>query len=580
MDTDTTNTDERKKKHIRWLQIMLFIEIIYVIFELGFNASLFNATGGAVSSLDAILKIENSGRLISSFGFGLVVFAYMRRKKVMATFSTEIRPLLITLVLAVPFFFVFQFVVMKMIFVESASPKELQASYRAKIYQEMIVHGLAPSALPYGDGYRSDPEHMAIFSLIPLSGIHSEKVQDYIIKNADRAAFAPLYYAAEPLLDRHYDTYTKISDKMREFHEVYYETYRDNSEVRNQVNKATNKLWAKVDSESKVAYNKYLDAYRKYQNVAQKGSRFGARQAKKTFFNYFGFDPAYYSLTEFREKSRMRIGGEADVNLWKWDGTSAHFKRIVLSDLYAKFIVHKVGLNEYVRSGISPPPSSSFAEFSQSELAYEIAGYRSQPFIMKGAPMGLPKAEYKEKVFKELINIQAKDRKNNLLYKEVNFTKNGSGEHVAKESMSSSTIPIVALVFSLFFTTIMLVKIPLRIIHISWIKAPRAWKLWLKKALFAADLGIICILPFKRFHNDLFDSPEGVRIMADIGEQYPVAKYPLEWIMRAQPVIYPYGQTILNTFGLDVRDERFRDSNNDVIPLISPITQKVGLLFK
>lgn len=242
----------------RWGIGLLIMSIVYLLFEMIFNASLVQVAGSGIATEDELTRVELLGRSLSGIGVSLLIADWILRGPLLLTRGRRWGSVCLVFIFTWPIVFFGQRSLVDNYLIEPSSAEQRQRAY----YAQVIRQGLANNSIEI-DGI----PHTA-------GEVYSEESLTFI------ALFGSLLYADPHLIDK-VETHTQaIIKKMvtdtayKEFpgHYARYQKfradlqneYRRYAEVSNKLNKQKStssqeaeKAWRQVEQELSNGWREY-----------------------------------------------------------------------------------------------------------------------------------------------------------------------------------------------------------------------------------------------------------------------------------------------------------------------------------
>ncbi|MGD1524601.1 peptidoglycan-binding domain-containing protein [Vibrio harveyi] len=235
-------------------------------------------------------------------------------------------------------------------------------------------------------------------------------------------------------------------------------------------------------------------------------------------------------------------------NLDSFNGTFSSFKAS-----YKSMVLAKAAKEWYQSSdkAYGLPPNLSRAEFFKTDL---VQGSLKAIFGLSlddkySVKLGLSK----EKFIREFTTT-AVDAKVNGELKRLSLGVQSNDETKAQyqDALRGLIVPPIALFLSLFFSMFTLIRIPLRVLAISFYHKPDQWKIKLRKTLMLMDFIFVLAFPLLKSENKLAKKEVIEEVFEYFGNDISLGQgWAMKWFMNAEPILYPIGNAILNVTGLN-----------------------------
>ncbi len=279
-----------------------------------------------------------------------------------------------------------------------------------------------------------------------------------------------------------------------------------------------------------------------------------ARSNSEKFKKETGFKYGITTLSEFEKQSKTLeysakelLKQSVDVGKnWKGDYPtfSAAVKKRMLS----------LSHNAWDKS-IGIEPGLNYAQFQKTpKIASDINDAMIR-FSSTDRTITYNKDQFYSKLLEPAVRRDFAEYGKTFNFKVEDYEDGQSQEEEGKGFIRAAFIPPIALFFTLFFSLFSLSKIPLRMLTIAWIHYEKEIKKRWLRFLLTIDILFILGFPILKMSNKLTTSAGTVRLIDRTSTQLgPMAPMAFNWLMNAEPIIYPIGQKILAKRGFDNRD--------------------------
>lgn len=538
--------------HQNWLVVIFVLELVYVLAEFAFNAALLNTASGQVRNSNAIHQVELAGRILSGIGLSLLMYwAYFRKRIIEETVATGLKTLGLSLIICVPLMYFGQKIIVEKLIVNGTSG--FQRQYAESLI--LLKNGLQTGAVtmknvPLSDDGISEPGDMAFLSVMGAILIGIPDYANVILKNEKSMVERVNWIASKDTADQAYPTYQAGSNRLitgyRDYEKASNEYQRSFAANRPKIEQA----WSQIARSTEQGYAKYRKALSYYSYMSN--DQFRARTN--------GYPKGISSLTEFRANSETITRANFSLNQQglsinaKWDGTHDGFMTIMSQGGMTQWGQQMAQRNMY---GLKP--GLGFKEFEQSSTIQSELREQLGKLYVSGMRLGLSKDDFTSSVIM-VSNAQSitkwVDGAKNRQYE---LADGGSREEEGRQFVRALIVPPIALLLSLFFSLLTLAKLPIRLLSfkdkyqgdIPWVNKAR-------RAIMAGDLVAILSLPMAKNDTKVMGSPL-FKMMSDKGKSIvPLGDKAIIWLIKGEPLIYKTGQSLLESFGLDQRDARFK----------------------
>jgi hypothetical protein len=156
---------------------------------------------------------------------------------------------------------------------------------------------------------------------------------------------------------------------------------------------------------------------------------------------------------------------------------------------------------------------------------------------------GLTKVEF----FDQIMIKDALETVSNVLETLPQSVEEVQGDiEIANDAIRAVYVPAIALAFSLFFSLTNIISVIGKLNQIGLVLIPSisdAWATRNSKFVQFGGLALVFLLPVFITPNSMTQS-KAMEVAAESADM-PWAKYPLQWVMAVQPLIYPMGNATL-----------------------------------
>jgi hypothetical protein len=535
--------------HTRWLVVLFVIEIVYVLTEFAFNAALLNAASGLVRDDQALHRIEVAGRILSGVGLSILMYwAYFRKKLVEESVETGLKTFAKSLIICVPLMYVGQKIVVDSFLVNGTTGQQRQYAETLILMKTGIQNGIVKMAnLELSKG-GSDPSEMAFVSVMGAILLGVPEYATAISKNEEAIARRVNQITSSETADKTYPLYYNAS---KDIIDGYKEYSKASKEYMSRVNGAvdTSKIWSNVERSTSNGYAKYVKACNYYQSMSN-----------ERFAQKFGYPKGIRSLTEFRRTLRTielinldlsEAGLSLDVT---WNGQQSSFSQSLTKKGSSEW---NQEMGKHGLGGISP--GLTFRAFEQSGTIQEQLKEHMQSFYRDGMRVGLSKDDFTEQVIMPKNEASIRQWIEKAKNRSVDLGDGGSREEEGRQFVRALIVPPIALILSLFFSLLTLAKLPLRAVSfVDKYKGDVPWVTKARKFIMAGDLVAILSLPLAKSDSKIMKSSIFELMSKKAKDVVPLGNVGIIWLIKGEPIIYKTGQAILEQFGLDQRDAKYK----------------------
>jgi hypothetical protein len=535
--------------HTRWLVVLFVIEIVYVLTEFAFNAALLNAASGLVRDDQALHRIEVAGRILSGVGLSILMYwAYFRKKLVEESVETGLKTFAKSLIICVPLMYVGQKIVVDSFLVNGTTGQQRQYAETLILMKTGIQNGIVKMAnLEFSKG-GSDPSEMAFVSVMGAILLGVPEYATAISKNEEAIARRVNQITSSETADKTYPLYYNAS---KDIIDGYKEYSKASKEYMSRVNDAvdTSKIWSNVERSTSNGYAKYVKARNYYQSMSN-----------ERFVQKFGYPKGIRSLTEFRRTLRTielinldlsEAGLSLDVT---WNGQQSSFSQSLTKKGSSEW---NQEMGKHGLGGISP--GLTFRAFEQSGTIQEQLKEHMQSFYRDGMRVGLSKDDFTEQVIMPKNEASIRQWIEKAKNRSIDLGDGGSREEEGRQFVRALIVPPIALILSLFFSLLTLAKLPLRAVSfVDKYKGDVPWVTKARKFIMAGDLVAILSLPLAKSDSKIMKSSIFELMSKKAKDAVPLGNVGIIWLIKGEPIIYKTGQAILEQFGLDQRDAKYK----------------------
>lgn len=535
--------------HTRWLVVLFVIEIVYVLTEFAFNAALLNAASGLVRDDQALHRIEVAGRILSGVGLSILMYwAYFRKKLIEESVETGLKTFAKSLIICVPLMYVGQKIIVDSFLVNGTTGQQRQYAETLILMKTGIQNGIVKMAnLELGKG-GTDPSEMAFVSVMGAILLGVPEYAAAISKNEEAIARRVNQITSSETADKTYPLYYNAS---KDIIDGYKEYSKASKEYMSRVNGGvdTSKIWSNVERSTSNGYAKYVKACNYYQSMPN-----------ERFVQKFGYPKGIRSLTEFRKTLRTielinldlsEAGLSLDVT---WNGQQSTFSQSLTKKGSSEW---NQEMGKHGLGGISP--GLTFRAFEQSGTIQEQLKEHMQSFYRDGMRVGLSKDDFTEQVIMPTNEASIRQWIEKAKNRSVDLGDGGSREEEGRQFVRALIVPPIALILSLFFSLLTLAKLPLRAVSfVDKYKGDVPWVTKARKFIMAGDLVAILSLPLAKSDSKIMKSSIFELMSKKAKDAVPLGNVGIIWLIKGEPIIYKTGQAILEQFGLDQRDAKYK----------------------
>lgn len=535
--------------HTRWLVVLFVIEIVYVLTEFAFNAALLNAASGLVRDDQALHRIEVAGRILSGVGLSILMYwTYFRKKLVEESVETGLKTFAKSLIICVPLMYVGQKIIVDSFLVNGTTGQQRQYAETLILMKTGIQNGIVKMAnLELSKG-GTDPSEMAFVSVMGAILLGVPEYAAAISKSEEAIARRVNQITSSETADKTYPLYYNAS---KDIIDGYKEYSKASKEYMSRVNGAvdTSKIWSNVERSTSNGYAKYVKACNYYQSMPN-----------ERFVQKFGYPKGIRSLTEFRKTLRTielinldlsEAGLSLDVT---WNGQQSSFAQSLTKKGSSEW---NQEMGKHGLGGISP--GLTFRAFEQSGTIQEQLKEHMQSFYRDGMRVGLSKDDFTEQVIMPTNEASIRQWIEKAKNRSVDLGDGGSREEEGRQFVRALIVPPIALILSLFFSLLTLAKLPLRAVSfVDKYKGDVPWVTKARKFIMAGDLVAILSLPLAKSDSKIMKSSIFELMSKKAKDAVPLGNVGIIWLIKGEPIIYKTGQAILEQFGLDQRDAKYK----------------------
>lgn len=501
---------------------LLWVTLLYLIFELSFSARLLDVAGG-VSSQDDIDGIERYGRMLSGIATGLFLYSWLKNKE-WIPFNKVVLVFII---------FIFSFVLMYQIqesivrsLIDRLSDEERKQAVVLAIAAPQIASGDVDIAnQQYGEGGIDSASAKSFVALFPALALYKENIDKDIEK------LTPLFVKSQLTRSCEAGTEGCIGDSQA-FH---------------------NNVWAKIVEESQNKYNAMVESYqsetssssiKKQQNKAWK--RHVSAVRSKT-----GYDPD--NVPEYmHDKIRGRLKKDHGLILpYGWNPSD----RSLFNNAVSNKIYRQADKSLSRQLGRSIPNNLSFEWFFKQKGTQE---HIRETLNITNKKMTFPLVytheESERYVYNRVLEYFVDKELSRLNSDAKEFAPEGKHAELGESAAKRVFVPAVALFFSLLGGLGHFMKSGALIME-SWVT------LWTGFVRMLISVIVVSVIMFV-FSNPVIESKPYQILSESIKEKNgTVLALGAEWIIRMESAIYPFNNWLrmnvlqgLN-FGAMPRDE-------------------------
>lgn len=546
------------------LYILLILELGYLCAEVTFNGALLNVASGAVGRPDDIDHLEHTGRLLSGFGLGLLVYGYLvTRKKPLRI--TKALGLLAVFPPAIAGMYFAQGMLVDKAIVERASDEErFAAIYMAHLRPALRNGTVRIEDIPLSPETMNRAESKAFLTIATPVLLHNQTLVNELVKAAPELIKYQVHSQASEHLEEAHDQYRKASKTLSQVW-IYY--IQSNSEMAKRLNKAKHGFGERAEITMLSA--KFQGALADYREEPGQFWMPPPGLTPREFLTHpetlthLGIDARYHHVVtpelfelapkRFRHQpdtlvnAKPAIHAVIDYRLHK--GFQEQWKTTIQQMGLAK-VASLEGIPE-IPLGIDEYQAFIESDWTQSVFR-NTAGLEdvpSEPLVP-----GWDRSTFFNKVMLPQSWSEAR-RYTDGLPTSLNDLQATDADQQADDAIRMAYVPTIALAISLLFSFLTAGKIVSRLWMIKAGKRRHEGAVYhgVRLTIPVVVLAAVLAAPFWIRSNSLAQS--GV-IEAAARETIPQpAVVMLRWTLAMEPLLYPAGNTFLMLMGLAPQPE-------------------------
>lgn len=581
-----TPSEAHRKKGFTTLIILLAFEAVYIAVELGFNASLLNASSGSLGPTADIDYLVSKGKQLSGIGLGLLITGWLVTRK---NSAIGIRKSILIGAMVFPASIyamtTFQTWLINDALIESASDDRLLAAHYLQYATPAIREGVVQiQNVPISPEDLPRPETKALLTLLGPTLLHNEKVtnsiaaasQELIKNRAHKEAIetaSDLFktyqkHLGEETFDELFDAYKIAGYKMmverdREINDINWWRRKHNN-----VNEKIKFQWGRYKRHHKAKANGYTrtDAHNIVQTPGLSEREVYAHpKALKAALNID--DPELLAQITPADFSYERLRTGPTVMRAK-----PLFRKMVRYEVNKKFqkaitdeILEKTGFDS---RNYEIKPDLSRKAFQKARLVKALENHLSKTIAQelnmasdKGVSL---RASMSQAQFTNEFLIPLAWAKADRVFRDLPKTSDvlDRGIRADTQPLKALYVPAIAITFSLIFSLLTLAKITGRIWTIAAWSRNISDKTHSLIGITIKVSGVIAIiaLPLTLGSNSLAQT----KIIEAAGgkDSTNLTAKLLRWTLDVEPVLFPLGNAIAKDLDIPgLRLSQFHDSS-------------------
>lgn len=218
----------------------------------------------------------------------------------------------------------------------------------------------------------------------------------------------------------------------------------------------------------------------------------------------------------------------------------------------AKKIRHAWDNEMILKLGYVIEPNLKFNEFMNTAYVQKRMREIMGEYYVSGVRPNFTRKEFYQKLLLPLVHRYTEKMAEQLNAKTVDFSNGGPYAERAKQYLRLLVIPPVAMFFSLFFGTIAVVKLPVLLLTVygAWRRHQYVQIVQKYKSGFFMIMTVILLLLPTQFISNKFSAKNSgfQALLNDVKHTQPILGFGMEWMIRIQPLAYPFGSKINEVF--------------------------------
>lgn len=244
----------------RWVLGLLVLSVIYLLFEMIFNASLVQVAGSGHSTEDELTRTELLGRSLSGIGVSLLFAGWALRGPLLSSRARRWTTAGLIFLITWPLVFFGQRVLIDQYLIEPSSAEQRQRAY----YAQLVRQGLATNSIEV-EGIAHNPDEaysgesltfIALFGALlyadgDLIGKVETHTQAMVRKMVTDAAYRDF--------PDHYERYQTFRVKLQDDYRRYAEASNTLNTRKTASSQEADKAWQQIDQEISKGWQEYQD---------------------------------------------------------------------------------------------------------------------------------------------------------------------------------------------------------------------------------------------------------------------------------------------------------------------------------
>lgn len=257
--------------------------------------------------------------------------------------------------------------------------------------------------------------------------------------------------------------------------------------------------------------------------------------------------------SRIQSKSGLSIPSSFDREFGGSPSVTRRYVNAAINDkalsVWHREMAKALGVSTSSLSGLTP--NMSFQEFIGIDGVEQAIRRHTGGYYSPNMRIGMSEKEFMDVVMRDMANEMEKMVMRRYSRSTGEFMSTRDGREDGMTAYRATIIPPVALILSLFFSLVALVRLPLMISEIYLMSKPMR-RDFHKEAKGVMVVGIVAIisLPFLLVPTSSFE--DGFLVgMAFANEVSPVVEALYHWLYVAEPYLYRVGQTFLELSGMN-----------------------------
>ncbi|KOY38015.1 hypothetical protein [Vibrio parahaemolyticus] len=580
---------------IKWIRFLIVFELLYILSEFALNAAILNAGGGLVVTQHGIDNLEKYGRLLSGVGLALLVFGFLGTKY---SFRRRVFNFILTLVVCIPLMHKAQSLLIDDLIVGNATAETKSRAELFVTYKEGLISGDfgLGKEVPINRDNPTSAEELALFSMYSLMMFDSTRTEGLLTQDLNSWVSDIVRIRNSMKTDLLYDGYLQVSKEVDSQWKKYSSGQKEldaNAQWENIYSKSA-KEYANYKHKRDVEFPEYVETQIRKNNIHD----LLYDQYEKAFSNGCGTNCRRKALGKVEAIMEKATGSKSNWQKWcdgnKCPGDEKFLAKQAVPLMDGMFS-YMSGLNPDINSvsefmneptvamsirseladkgvhlpyGMTMNKANFIREFDKATGSASGVKTKTQFVALNevqsgfkkllgnaysgSVPLGLSKAQFERKYVNGNLAAEVRSEVSKLKNSKRDFAPGGSRVEEGNGYLKMIIVPPIALFFSLFFSLFALARLPLRLLEISQIKNGANWKVKLKQYMTMLDLIVILSYPVLRSNSKFTSSSVIERFELMRGEKLEIQQVlGYKWLLGVEPVIYPIGMKLLNTFDLN-----------------------------